>query len=69
MGDPDHNRYRRALGGDGRGQPHQFNNVVYEEAAKAGIDYVSLDVLWEGHAPCGAKGKWTNSRGRAEGKH
>jgi hypothetical protein len=38
-----------------------FNNRTYEEAAAAGIEFVSPAAIWTGHEPCGASGQFTNS--------
>ncbi len=38
-----------------------FNNMLYEEATKAGIEFVSPAAAWDGHEPCGDKGQYTNS--------
>ena len=38
-----------------------FNNRTYEEAAAAGIEFVSPVAIWDGHEPCGASGQYTNS--------
>ena len=38
-----------------------FNNVLYEEAVKAGVEFVSPAAVWDGHEPCGDKGQYTNT--------
>ncbi len=38
-----------------------FDDLVYEEAVKAGIEFISPVVAWTGHEPCGAAGQYTNS--------
>jgi hypothetical protein len=39
----------------------RFNDIIYEEALRWGIDFVTPQVLWTGHEPCGKHGQWTNS--------
>jgi hypothetical protein len=39
----------------------EFNNRTYEEAAAAGVEFVSPVAIWDGHEPCGAGGQYTNS--------
>jgi lysophospholipase L1-like esterase len=39
----------------------QLNDRIYEEAAAAGIEYVSPVAIWDGHEPCGSSGQYTNS--------
>jgi hypothetical protein len=39
----------------------RFNDAIFEAAVRQGLDYISPDLLWEGHEPCGADGQWTNS--------
>jgi hypothetical protein len=38
-----------------------FNNLIYEEAVAAGIEFVSPDAIWYQHEPCGSSGQYTNS--------
>ena len=35
--------------------------MLYEEAVKAGIEFVSPAAAWDGHEPCGDRGQYTNS--------
>jgi hypothetical protein len=39
----------------------RFNDTIFEEAVRQGVDYISPRVLWAGHEPCGKHGQWTNS--------
>lgn len=39
----------------------ELNDRTYEEAAAAGVEYVSPVAIWGGHEPCGASGQYTNS--------
>jgi lysophospholipase L1-like esterase len=39
----------------------EFNDVIYEEALRYGVDFVSPQALWAGHEPCGQHGQWTNA--------
>jgi len=39
----------------------EFNNLTYEEAVAAGIEFVSPNAIWGGHEPCGDAGQFTNS--------
>jgi lysophospholipase L1-like esterase len=38
-----------------------LSDRTYEEAAAAGIEFVSPDAIWGGHEPCGSSGQYTNS--------
>jgi hypothetical protein len=44
-----------------RNLQEQFNDVIYEEALRWGVDFVSPQALWAGHEPCGQHGQWTNA--------
>ena len=39
----------------------QFNDLTYEEAVAAHIEFVSSKAMWQDHEPCGTKGQYTNS--------
>ena len=39
----------------------RFNDVLFEEATKQGVDFINPTLLWAGHEPCASKGQWTNS--------
>jgi len=39
----------------------QFNDLIYEEAVAAHLEFVSPRGIWQGHEPCGSKGQYTNS--------
>ena len=39
----------------------QFNDLLYEQAISAGIEFVSPDAAWDGHEPCGRGGQYTNA--------
>jgi hypothetical protein len=39
----------------------EFNDLTYEEAAAAHLEFVSPAALWQGHEPCGSGGQYTNS--------
>jgi hypothetical protein len=39
----------------------EFNDLTYEEAVAAHIEFVSPAVMWQGHEPCGSQGQYTNS--------
>ncbi len=44
-----------------RNLQQEFNNLTYEEAVAAHIEFVSPAEMWQGHEPCGSKGQYTNS--------
>jgi len=39
----------------------QFNDLLYEQAVNAGVEFVSPAAIWDGHEPCGSKGQYTNA--------
>jgi lysophospholipase L1-like esterase len=39
----------------------RFNDIIYEEAVGAGVDFVSPIAIWDGHEPCGDRGQYTNA--------
>jgi GDSL-like Lipase/Acylhydrolase family len=39
----------------------EFNDLTYEEAVAAHIEFVSPVAIWRGHEPCGDLGQYTNS--------
>jgi hypothetical protein len=39
----------------------EFNDLTYEEAVAAHIEFVSPNAVWKGHEPCGNLGQYTNS--------
>lgn len=39
----------------------RFNDAIFEAAVRQGVEFISPDLLWTGHEPCGAHGQWTNS--------
>ena len=39
----------------------EFDNLAYEEAVAAHIEFVSPNAIWKGHEPCGNLGQYTNS--------
>jgi hypothetical protein len=39
----------------------EFNDVIYEETLRWGVDFVTPQALWAGHEPCGQHGQWTNA--------
>lgn len=44
-----------------RNRMDDLNNMLYAEAIKAGIEFVSPTDAWRGHEACGTKGQFTNS--------
>jgi hypothetical protein len=44
-----------------RGLEDEFNNLIYEEAVAAHIEFVSTRAIWRGHEPCGSRGQYTNA--------
>jgi hypothetical protein len=43
-----------------RAMTDRFNNLLYEHAVKAGVEFVSPATVWTGHEPCGKDGQYTN---------
>lgn len=44
-----------------REQTDRFNALIHQEAAGAGLEFLSPVALWDGHEPCGDAGQFTNS--------
>jgi GDSL-like Lipase/Acylhydrolase family len=54
-------RFSRAERMGIRSMQDQFNNLIYEEAVAAHIEFVSPVAIWRGHEPCGDRSQYTNS--------
>jgi hypothetical protein len=39
----------------------RFNDAIFEAAVRQGVEFISPNLLWAGHEPCGPHGQWTNS--------
>jgi hypothetical protein len=39
----------------------EFDDLTYEQAVAAHIEFVSPTAIWNGHEPCGDRGQFTNS--------
>ncbi len=39
----------------------RFNALLYLQAVRADVEFVSPVAIWDGHEPCGDKGQYTNS--------
>jgi hypothetical protein len=39
----------------------RFNDSLFEEAVRQGVDFINPNLLWASHEPCGAHGQWTNA--------
>ncbi len=54
-------RFSRPVRDGIRTLQQEFNDLTYEEAVAARIEFVSPVTMWQGHEPCGSKGQYTNS--------
>jgi hypothetical protein len=44
-----------------RGYQDQLNNLMYERAVQAGVEFISPKSAWEGHESCGTRVQFTNA--------